>query len=276
MLLQTPVAALMREVAAREILPRFRTLPAHDIVEKSPGEIVTRADREAELRLRDGLDQLALGARVIGEEAAAEDPTLLDDAGRGLVWLVDPLDGTGNFASGHAPFGVMVALAADGVPIESWMLDPLTGRLCHAVRDKGATIDGKAVRIGVPSRARPIAALATQFMPEQRRARVHARAERHCDVVPIPRCAAESYPRLVLGQNDVALFQRILPWDHAPGVLFLQEAGGVATHWDGEPYRVGSDSSGLLVAGTEKLWQTAAKSFLSAAAPLHLPEGIAA
>ncbi|MFC3441548.1 MULTISPECIES: inositol monophosphatase family protein [Sphingobium] len=83
--------------------------------------------------------------------------------------------------------------------------------------------------------------------PAQRGA-IHAEAARLFDLEPIPRCAAESYARLVLGRNDAALFQRILPWDHAAGILFLSEAGGVATHWDGKPFRVGSPSPGVLLA----------------------------
>lgn len=248
----------MRVVAAVAVMPRFRALAAHEVVEKSPGELVTIADREAELRLRDGLDRLGLGARIVGEEAAAESPALLDAVGDGLVWLVDPLDGTANFAGGRTPFGMMIALVSDGVPIASWMLDPASGRMCRAARGLGATIDGGPARARASGAARPIAALATQFMTADARARLHAAAERGLDLVPIPRCAAESYPRLVTGANDIALFQRILPWDHAPGVLFLEEAGGRARHWDGADYRVGSASPGLLVAASEAAWSRAA------------------
>ena len=76
--------------------------------------------------------------------------------------------------------------------------------------------------------------------------------------MPIPRCAAESYPRLALGTDDIALFQRTLPWDHAAGVLFLTEAGGRATHWDLSPYRVGGASHGLIAASAPHLWAFAA------------------
>ncbi len=53
----------------------------------------------------------------------------------------------------------------------------------------------------------------------------------------MPRCAAEQYPRLCLGQTDVAMFRRTLPWDHAPGALLFAEAGGHIARWDGSPYR---------------------------------------
>ena len=265
MTLEQRVGQILREVAATVILPRLGALGPADIAEKTPGELVTSADRAAEAMLADRLAALGLGARIVGEEAAAADPLLLNGLGEGLVWLVDPLDGTANFAAGHGPFGVMVALVGDGAPLAGWMLDPVNDRMCFAARGEGASIDGRAVRIPRSTLARPVAALATQFMSPARRARVHACADRDFDRVPIPRCAAESYPRLVLGQNDIALFQRILPWDHAAGVLFLTEAGGVARHWEGAAYRVGSRSPGLLAATHEHLWQLAAGALLPAA-----------
>jgi fructose-1,6-bisphosphatase/inositol monophosphatase family enzyme len=276
MSLHSEVAALLRDVAAHVVLPRFRALRAQDIAEKSPGEIVTVVDRDAERMLCDGLDRLNIGARIVGEEAAAQYPEVLDGIGSGLVWLVDPLDGTANFAEGRVPFGMMIALVSDGLPIASWMFDPMTGRMCQAALGKGAMVDGVVVRSRQKVRLQPIASLATQFMAPDRRACVHDQAEQHFRLVPIPRCAAESYPRLVLGQNDVALFQRILPWDHAAGVLFLEEAGGRATPWDGTPSRVGSHSSGLLVAATDESWQLAAETFLDAAIPARTLEVLAA
>ncbi len=257
------VSGLMRRVAAETVMPRFQALAAEEIAEKSPGEVVTIADRESEERLTEGLAALGLGARIVGEEAASRDPSLLDNVGEGLVWLIDPLDGTANFAGGHGPFGMMVALVDDGEPVMGWMLDPQSGRMCLAERGKGASCDGVAVRIRDGQHDRPVAALATQFMSATRRESVHAAARRHFAQVPIPRCAAESYPRLVFGSNQLALFQRILPWDHAPGVLFLTEAGGQATHWDRRPYRVGGTGTGLLVAAGMAHWEAGAELLLA-------------
>jgi len=77
----------------------------------------------------------------------------------------------------------------------------------------------------------------------------------HYRLVDIPRCAAEQYPRLVLGDNDVSVFERTLPWDHAAGVLFLNEAGGKAARPDGSAYRVDDyDRPGLLGAASPRLW----------------------
>lgn len=274
--LRDRVPALLRSVADAAIMPYFRMLASDDIVEKSPGEIVTRADREAELRLYDGLDALGLDARIVGEEAAAEDPGLLRGIGDGQVWLIDPLDGTANFTAGREPFGLMVALIEDGIPVAGWLFDPIGGRMCDAVRGGGARCDGAAVRARPTGRNVPVAALATQFMSADLRAHIHARAARRLDLVPIPRCAAEHYPRLCFGRNDIALFQRTLPWDHAAGVLFLTEAGGHATRWDGSPYRVGDGKAGLLAASGRRLWALAADVLLGAELGLDQSEQRAA
>jgi fructose-1,6-bisphosphatase/inositol monophosphatase family enzyme len=266
--LREEVATLMRDVAAAAVTPRFRMLAAHEIAEKSPGEIVTTVDRDAERRLYDGLAALDPGARIVGEEAAEQDPGLLDRIDTGRLWLIDPLDGTANFAAGRPPFGIMVALVEDGLPLAGWLLDPLSGRLCHAERGRGTTCNGIAVRTRATGRTPPVAALGTHFLTAERRARVHAHAGNHLDIVSVPRCAAESYPRLALGENDIALFQRILPWDHAAGALFLSEAGGVVSHWDRTPYRVGGVGVGVLCAANEHLWQAAADVLLGTEAGL--------
>ncbi|ATY30881.1 inositol monophosphatase family protein [Sphingomonas psychrotolerans] len=270
MSLHEEVSALLRTVAAHVVLPRFRALAGHEIAIKSAGEIVTIADREAELRLHDGLAALGVGARIVGEEAAERDPALLDHVGNGLVWLIDPLDGTANFAAGREPFGMMIALVEDGAPLAGWMLDPLSGRLCHAARGEGATCDGVPVHTRPTGASRPRAALGTHFLAPDRRAQVHARADHDLEIVAVPRCAAESYPRLALGTDDIALFQRILPWDHAAGALFLTEAGGHITHWDRSPYRAGGSGVGVLAAASETQWERAADILLGSVADIEL------
>ena len=74
-------------------------------------------------------------------------------------------------------------------------------------------------------------------------------------MVDIPRCAAEQYPRLVLGVNDVSIFERTLAWDHAAGVLLVNEAGGKVARPDGQPYRVDEHlRPSLIGAASPALW----------------------
>lgn len=252
------VRMLIQKVSDRIVLPRFRSLHADEICEKSPGEVVTIADREAEAALAEGLYAIDSDARILGEEACSADPALLTGIDQGRCWIIDPIDGTSNFAAGREPFGIMIALLEDGEAKASWLYDPVSGRMCHASFEGGAFVNEKAVFARNSSAERPIASLASQFMTEDDRATLHARAERAFQVVPIPRCAAEHYPRICFGQNDIAMFQRTLPWDHVPGALFLNEAGGRVARWDGNPYRVGDDASGVLAAASQALWDKGA------------------
>jgi fructose-1,6-bisphosphatase/inositol monophosphatase family enzyme len=253
------VVALMRQVAADIVMPRFRNLAADEIEEKAADDMVTVADRMSEAALTAALAALDPDIRVVGEEAVAADASLVDGIDRGRVWIIDPIDGTNNYASGIATFGIMIALVEDGTTQAGWILDPVRGRLCHAVSRHGAYIDGERVHARPPSRERPSAVIATYHLTDAERQALLARADGAFDVAPMPRCAAEQYPRLVLGTNDVALFQKTLPWDHAPGSLFLREAGGVVRRPDGQDYRVGDQRRGMIAAASPALWEQAAK-----------------
>jgi len=257
--LNDPVVTLMREIAATIILPRFQKLATDEIAEKTPGDSVTIADRESEARFNEALVGLLPGSRVIGEEAVAADPALLDSIARGEVWIVDPLDGTMNFIEGKSPFAIMVGLLADGEPQAGWILDPVTNRVCHGARRDGAFVNGERITTQPTGRPLPVGAIAPYFLPPDRKAALEARAAGKIEIVAIPRCAGEQYPRLALGQNDIALFERSHPWDHVPGALFLEEAGGKLARVDGTPYRVDVPGTGLIGAASPALWDQAAR-----------------
>lgn len=253
------VAMLMRQVAKDVVLPSFQSLRAQDIVEKAPGDLVTVVDHESEARLGEGLMKLMPEARIVGEEAAAHDPALLDTLGDGTVWLIDPLDGTANFAAGKSPFALMIALIADGETLAGWIYDPIASRLCYGGLGRGAYVNGDRISSQAGIKSPPSAAIGLYFMDDEQRADIAERAEGKLEIVTIPRCAGEQYPRLALGQNDISLFAKALPYDHAAGALFLEEAGGKTAWADGTPYRVTDRSPNLLSAATPGLWDRAAE-----------------
>ena len=249
------VLAVMQDAARRAILPRYQSLAAHEIDAKAADDVVTIADKEAELILADGLARLLPEAAIVGEEAAHADPALLDRLGDALCWIIDPVDGTNNYAAGKPPFGLMVALSQSGETVAGWILDPLSGRLCHAHRGAGAFVGDERIVARSTGAAPPIAAISLVFMDQSKREAMKAHNAPHYSLVDIPRCAAEQYPRLVLGTNDVSIFERTLAWDHAAGVLFVNEAGGKAARPDGRPYRVDeAQLPGLIGAASEALW----------------------
>lgn len=249
------VCAAMRDAAERAILPRYRTLSADQIDAKAADDVVTVADHEAEQILADHLARILPEAALVGEEAAHADPAVLDRLGNALCWIVDPLDGTNNFAAGKPPFGVMVALAERGETIAGWIYDPLADRVCHAHAGGGAWIGDERVLARPSGKQPPIAAISLVFADPARREALKTHIAPHYTLVDIPRCAAEQYPRIVLGTNDITIFERTLAWDHAAGVLLLNEAGGKVARPDGRPYRVDEHlQPGLIGAASPALW----------------------
>jgi fructose-1,6-bisphosphatase/inositol monophosphatase family enzyme len=244
------VTALIRAVAAREILPRYQKLQEHDVEEKGPGDLVTIADRAVEAALEQGLGRIVPEARFVGEELCAREPAVLAALGEGLAWVVDPIDGTGNFAAGRPPFAVMVALLRDNSTIASWIHDPLSGRMMVAELGSGARRDGTAVHTSgaVPDSSALCGTVSDFSMPEAMRGRVAALEREVGRLVPTLRCAGHEYPLVALGERDFALYWRTLVWDHAAGALLLSEAGGVVERLDGSPYRPGSTETGILLA----------------------------
>jgi fructose-1,6-bisphosphatase/inositol monophosphatase family enzyme len=254
--LDAAVHALMREAAERAILPRYQALAAHEVQQKAADDAVTIADHESEAILAEGLARLLPEATIVGEEAAHADPGLLDKLGDALCWIIDPLDGTNNFAAAKPPFGVLVALSEGGEAVAGWLYDPLSGRLCHAHRGGGAFVNGEPIQARTSGAQPPIAAISLVFADPARRAALLTHIAPHYTCVDIPRCAAEQWPRLALGINDISIFERTHAWDHAAGVLFLNEAGGKAARPDGSAYRVDeADRPGLLGAASPWLWE---------------------
>lgn len=247
------VAALLREVSTSVVMPRYRALTSGEIEEKSPDEFVTIADREAEAALTAGLTRLLPGSRVIGEEMCHERPELLEGiaSAEDPLWIVDPLDGTGNFMRGETRFAIMVALVRRNETLAGWMLRPAEGTLAWAERGSGAFLDQTRVRAPtvVPETGALRGAVLTRFLPADMKQRIERNSARLGAVFPGSLCAGFDYPALAAGEMDFVQYWRGLPWDHAPGALYLQEAGGSHTRFDGSPWRPGERRTGLLAAG---------------------------
>ncbi len=237
------VLALLRDVAEEVVNPRFRALAAEEITEKNPGDLVTVADREAELRITEVLHGAYPDALVLGEEAAAADDTLLERfRTAGHAFTVDPVDGTKNFVHGSPDHAMMVAEVRDGEVVRSWIWQPQHEKAYVAERGAGAWQDGRRL-------VRPPAGEDLRGITTRRKWVGRALGTlRELELTWV--CCGVDYPKLVEGAADYALYRRAKPWDHAPGALLLSETGGFVGTYDGSPYQPQAEPPpGLVSAG---------------------------
>jgi fructose-1,6-bisphosphatase/inositol monophosphatase family enzyme len=131
---------ILREAARAEIMPRWRRLTPDMVRAKSsPADLVTEADEAAERLIRARIAALAPQAVFVGEESVAADPALIGKiAGAELAVVVDPVDGTGNFAAGMPLFAVMLAVVVRGETVAGLIYDPMADDFVLAERGSGA------------------------------------------------------------------------------------------------------------------------------------------
>ncbi len=246
---------MIRAAARSEIMPRFRNLRPGAIREKSsPTDLVTEADEAAEAAITRGLERLFPGCLVVGEEACAADPALLGRlAGAELAFVLDPIDGTGNYCAGLPLFGVMVAAVVNGVVAASAILDPVCDDVAIALRGSGAWTQlptGQRTPLHVAAPAAPPAmsgCISWRYLPADLRGAVVANMTGLAQVSDY-RCAAHQYRMLAAGHLHFLVFNKLMPWDHLPGWLLHQEAGGFSAHFDGTPYLPTHVGGGLVCA----------------------------
>jgi fructose-1,6-bisphosphatase/inositol monophosphatase family enzyme len=251
----------VRDAARAEIVPRFRSLPPSDIHSKSaPDDLVTAADTGMETRLTKALAEIYPDALVLGEEATAEDVTVMERVRQpGQCIIIDPVDGTWNFAQGVTTFGTIIAVTHDGDTVLGMLYDPMMDDWMIAGKDAGAWY----VRPGAePTRLRtsqpaPIGDLtgigSLALYPRVRQVAVAQRFPDFRRVLGL-RCACHEYRLLAAGSVSFMMNGALKPWDHAAGALVVKEAGGVARLLDGSDYMPTMQNGLMLAASDEDTW----------------------
>lgn len=256
------LTGLLAQVAEAEIMPRFRRLDAADIRSKTgPLDLVTEADEAAERAITEGLRQHFPNCVVVGEEATAADPSLLLKlADAELAFVVDPVDGTSNFAAGLPLFATMAAAIIRGEVVAAAIHDPISRSCATALAGQGAWMreaDGRLTRLHVAPPA-PVpqmaGSLSWRYLPEPLKSRVTSRLPSLAAAWDY-RCAGHEYRMISGGQCHYLMFNRLMPWDHAPGWLLHREAGGHSAHFDGTNYRPTATGGGLLCTPDAASWR---------------------
>ena len=262
----TQIDSVLREVAATEIMPRFRKLAAGDVEMKGVNDPVTVADKAAETVLSVRLIDLLPGSVVVGEESFAINPNITAYfEGDSPVWVIDPIDGTRNFVDGKPEFGTMLALVHNKKTLAAWIHDPNSGDTLAAEQGSGVWLGSHRMRLAGQDPATPkigiIGSRLKKFLKEKW----------NTDVLsPLPKleigsAAAFDYARLFTGDSVFAnstesrasylVYLQSKCWDHLPGLFLLQEAEGYAATFREKPYDMTQDMSGLLISPDRAAWE---------------------
>jgi myo-inositol-1(or 4)-monophosphatase len=227
--------AIAREAGA--LLRRF--FPQHVTIEyKGDVDLVTEADRASEKLIVERLRARWPEHGIVAEEGTRS------DLGAEYRWLVDPLDGTTNFAHGYPVFCVSIALVRKSEEIEGGVLyDPTRDEMFAAERGQGATLNGTPIHVsGTTTLAQSI--LGTGFPSHKRHQNPNIYFYHHLTLrshgVRRAGSAALDLANVAAGRYDGFWEFNLNPWDTAAGVLLVQEAGGRVTRFDGSPFRLDS------------------------------------
>jgi len=244
------VLNLLQEVAEAVIEPRFRDLAEGEVMEKKPGDLVTVADREAEVEITKRLRAAYPDALMVGEEAVSADGAALDAAAHADHWFtIDPVDGTRNFVHGSKDYAVMVAELRGQAVVRGWIWQPEHKLAYVAERGAGAWCGDRRLQVTERDVADPRGRTSRRSLVGQS---FGALSPMQLTWVS---CGID-YPKLAENACDYVFYSGAMPWDHAPGSLLVAEAGGVTTYDDGSSYDPTTTRSPLLVAGSAGVSRT--------------------
>ena len=252
---------ILRDAAKAEILPRFRRLDTSMVRQKTEAiDLVTEADEQAERMIKARVAELAPNALFVGEESVAADPALLPQlGGADLAVVVDPVDGTANFAAGLPLFAVMASVVSKGETVAGIIYDPMGDDWFVAEKGAGAFMkrpDGSAERLTVatpPSLDQMVGSVSIAYLPAETKPKVLANLAK-VRVAANYRVAGHDYRLFASGHSHFVAFNKLMPWDHLVGTLISQEAGGYAARFDGSPYLPAHLAGGLLLAPDKDTW----------------------
>lgn len=216
-----PVVALLRQSAAQEILPRFRHARSSH---KADGSLVTEADLSVQRRIAEGLALAFPGVPLLGEEMTPDEQERLL-RGSNALWVLDPLDGTGNYACGFEGFAISVALIKAGEPVLGAVLDPVRDQCFYAAKGRGAYLDGAPLRPYAPGSRLDdcLAMIDFKRLPSERVPALLRpggfRSQRNLGAVALEWCW------LAAGRFQLYLHGGQRLWDYAAGRLIADEVG---------------------------------------------------
>ena len=212
---------------------------AIQISNKGDIDLVTEADVASERLIVERIRSYHPRHAILTEESG----DVAEAGGRDAEykWVIDPLDGTTNYAHGYPCFCVSIALEHDGRVVVGVVYDPTRDELFAAERGEGATLNGRRMRVSATDELNR-ALVCTGFPYDVRERGDFARHFRafimHAQSVRRDGAAALDLAYVAAGRFECFYEEGLRPWDVAAGVLLVEEAGGRVTHYDGSPFRI--------------------------------------
>ncbi|MBE3596770.1 MAG: inositol monophosphatase [Hydrogenibacillus sp.] len=221
-----------------------------DIGTKSgPSDLVTDVDRAVEALLVSRIRHQYPAHGVLGEEGAREAGR---PEARGLVWVLDPIDGTTNFIHQRVNFCVSIALYAGDQGLVGVVYDPMREELFWAARGVGAYLNDRRLRLDAPKTLREsLIGTSLTWIKRARKAgvvdRIWTIGERSRGIRSLGAAALET-AYVAAGRLDAYLSLQLSPWDFAAGKLIIEEAGGAVVDFLGTPLSLEVPRLGFLAA----------------------------
>ena len=212
---------------------------------KGPGNIVTDVDTEVEDQVRAVLEAEYPEMGFLGEESKGATPA------EGYVWIVDPLDGTRNYASGIPFFSLVVGLALDGEVLLGINYDPWRGEMFYAERGKGAFLNGEPLHVSERSTiAESVLGMDLSYNDDGavNGLNVIQSLWPGMQTARIMGSSALGISYAAAGRTDLYFHHQLEPWDQVAGMLLVEEAGGIITDRTGK--RAGLYSDGLVASNS--------------------------
>lgn len=248
----TPIRQTARDVAREAgALLRRNFAQSHTITLKGRHDPVTESDLQSQQLIIQRLSRAFPDFDFLAEEAGAPSPSAGASAG---CWIIDPLDGTVNFAHNFPLFAVSIAWQRQGVVEYGVVFDPLREELFEAVRGQGAWLNGRPLQVStVADLDQALVATGFPYNVAERLEETMARFQRLLAMaqgIRRPGSAAIDLCYLAAGRVDAFWEEGLKPWDTAGATLIVTEAGGTISTFTGEPFTLHSDtvagSNGLL------------------------------
>lgn len=275
---QNKLIEITRRAGQEIVMPNFRQLNTADVEEKSSfSDLVTIADKASEAFITEEIHSHFPDWEVVGEEAVAEDPSTTNKIGSAdICVIIDPIDGTWNYAHGIADFGIILAVIVKGVTRFGLLYDPVNDDWIYANLGEGAYFQRSTLAERGTQKIPTQPPLPLKITPEPKLEKlagimsIHSyvgirkqefaiKATRFARINNLPSCPA--YRQLSQGHFHFSLTYKMMPWDHAAGVLIYTETGGVCRQLNGEEYKPTIPDGELLAAQSEEQWRALSDHF---------------